>query len=125
MTKSRSFDALLAEEQRSDPAFRAEWQRLAPARAFAAALLRFRIDHGLSQRGLARRLRISQPRVAKLESGDHNPTVETIIKVAKALEIEFALDVAPVGRRPSLVTARARSGAVEHEDVSVVAASSA
>jgi DNA-binding XRE family transcriptional regulator len=122
---SKTFEALLAEEQLADPSFRAEWQRLAPAREFAATLLRYRAEHKLSQRGLASKLGVSQPRVAKLESGEHNPGVDTIINAVKRLEIEFVLDVAPAGRKPALVTARAQEGgAIAHDDVSVVAASS-
>lgn len=122
----KAFDALVAEEQLADPSFRAEWQRLAPAREFAATLLRYRAEHGLSQRALALTLGVSQPRVVKLESGEHNPEIDTIINVVRSLGIEFALDVAPAGQVPILVTARARKrGAVSHDDVSVVAASSA
>ena len=121
----KSFDALLAEEQLADPGFKAEWQRLAPAREFAATLLRYRAEHKLSQRALAQKLGVSQPRVAKLESGEHNPEVDTIINAVRQLGIEFALDVAPASRKPTLLTARAQGrGGVAHGDVSVVAASS-
>jgi len=110
-SSEKNFDALLAEEQLADPSFRAEWQRLAPAREFAATLLRYRAEHKLSQRALAAKLGVSQPRVVKLESGEHNP--------------EFVLDVAPTSRKPALVTARAQKrGAIAHDEVSVVAASS-
>jgi DNA-binding XRE family transcriptional regulator len=122
---NKTFDALVAEEQLADPGFRAEWQRLAPAREFAATLLRYRAEHKLSQRALAGKLGVSQPRVVKLESGEHNPEVDTIINAVKRLGIEFVLDVAPSSRKPALVTARAqRRGSVAHDDVSVVAASS-
>jgi DNA-binding XRE family transcriptional regulator len=121
----KTFDALVAEEQLADPSFRAEWQRLAPAREFAATLLRYRAEHKLSQRALAEKLGVSQPRVVKLESGEHNPEVDTIINAVRRLGIEFVLDVAPTGRKPALVTARAQKrGAITHDDVSVVAASS-
>jgi len=121
----KAFDALVAEEQLTDPSFKAEWQRLAPAREFAATLLRYRAEHKLSQRALAQKLGVSQPRVVKLESGDHNPEVDTIINAVRRLGIEFALDIAPANRKPTLVTARAqRNGAIAHNEVSVVAASS-
>lgn len=121
----KTFDALVAEEQLADPTFRAEWQRLAPAREFAATLLRYRAEHKLSQRELAKKLGVSQPRVVKLESGEHNPEVDTIINAVRSLGIEFVLDVAPADRKPALVTARAqKGGAIAHDDVSVVAASS-
>ncbi len=127
MTAStKTFDALVAEEQLADPSFKAEWQRLVPAREFAAALLRYRAEHKLSQRELAKRLGVSQPRVVKLESGEHNPEVDTIINAVRRLGIEFCLDVAPAGRKPALVTARARKrGAIDHDEVSVVAAATA
>ena len=125
-TSKKTFEALVAEEQLADPSFKAEWQRLAPAREFAATLLRYRAEHKLSQRALAEKLGVSQPRVVKLESGEHNPEIDTIINAVKRLGVEFVLDVAPEGRKPTLVTARAqRHGAIAHDDVSVVAASSA
>jgi DNA-binding XRE family transcriptional regulator len=68
------------EEQLADPSFKAEWQRLVPAREFAATLLRYRSGHKLSQRALAERLGVSQPRIVKLESGEHNPEIDTIIR---------------------------------------------
>jgi transcriptional regulator with XRE-family HTH domain len=121
----KNFDSLVAEEQLADPSFKAEWQRLAPAREFAATLLRYRAEHELSQRALAERLGVSQPRIVKLESGEHNPEVDTIINAVRRLGIEFVLNVSPADRKPALVTARAqRQGAIAHDDVSVVAASS-
>lgn len=120
----KNFDALLVEEQLADPKFKAEWQRLAPAREFASTLLRYRAEHGLSQRALAKRLGVSQPRIVKLESGEHNPEIGTIINAARQLGIEFALDVSPADRKPVLVTARAQKrGDIAHDGVSVVAAS--
>jgi DNA-binding XRE family transcriptional regulator len=122
----KSFDELLAEEQSADPRFREEWQRFAPARQLATALLRYRAEHELSQRALAVRLDVSQPRVAKIESGEHNPDVDTIVNVVRRLGIEFCLDVAPAGRHPVLVTARGRRGeSVDHDRVAVFAASAA
>ena len=124
-TSRENFDALVAEEQLADPRFKAEWQRLAPAREFAATLLRYRAEHRLSQRALAAKLGVSQPRVVKLESGEHNPEVDTIINAVRRLGIEFVLDIAPESRKPALVSARARKqGAVVHDEVSVVTASS-
>jgi transcriptional regulator with XRE-family HTH domain len=118
------FDELLGSEHAGDDEFRAEWLRLAPARQFAAMLIGYRADRGLSQRALARLLGVSQPRVARMESGEQNPDFETIIAVVKTLRTEFVLDVAPAGVDAKLVTKRARTGgsAVRHGDVAVVAA---
>jgi Helix-turn-helix len=59
-SSKKTFDALVAEEQLADPSFRAEWQRLTPAREFAATLLRYRAEHKLNQRELAKKLGVSQ-----------------------------------------------------------------
>ncbi len=89
-------------------------------------LLRYRVENRLGQRALASCLGVSQPRIAKLESGEHNPSIDTIIKAARCLGIEFCLDVSPADRTPTLVTARARkSRAIDHDDVTVVAVSAA
>ena len=127
----KTFEDLLADEEKTDPGFLADWQRTAPARAFAAALLGYRAEHGLSQRGLAKRLEVSQPRIVKLESGEHNPDLATIIKVVKRLGIEFSVDVAPANGRKPRPSKRAQKqpksheATIEHDDVSVVVTASA
>ena len=41
-------DELIAEQLRTDPEFRAEWERTALARAVAVAIVRYRAEHDLS-----------------------------------------------------------------------------
>jgi transcriptional regulator with XRE-family HTH domain len=69
----------------------------------AARLVGYRYDHGLSQRALAERSGVSQPRVVELESGEKNPQIETLVKISAATGLEFAIDVAPLGQEPKLV----------------------
>ena len=45
----------------------------------------------------------SQPRVVELESGEKNPQIETLVKIAAKTGLEFAIDIAPVGQEPKLV----------------------
>ncbi|WP_187369443.1 helix-turn-helix transcriptional regulator [Baekduia soli] len=120
-----SFGEFVAEELNEDEGFRRDWQRLAPARQFAAMLIEYRADHGLSQRGLGEKLGVSQPRVARMESGEQNPDVDTIIATIEKLSTEFVLDVGPADTDATLVTKGARSsGAViSHGNVSVTTAS--
>ncbi len=99
-------------EQMTDPAFRAEWERTALARAIALRLVRYRADHQLSQRDLAKRLEMRQPQVARLERGDVNPTLETLMRLSGALDIEFTIDVRPSHRRSRLVTKLAQTEAL-------------
>lgn len=91
-----SFDEILAKQL--DPEFRAEWERLAPARAIANSLIRYRIDHDLTQTGLGRQLGMSQPAIARLESGDHLPTLQTLLKLTEALDLEIRVTISPQER---------------------------
>ena len=106
-------DELIAEQLRTDPEFRAEWERTALARAVAIAVVRYRTSRKLSQRALAERLGMKQPQVARLELGEVNPSMETLMRLAAHLHIEFTIDVRPAGRPARNVTKRAqRDGAV-------------
>jgi transcriptional regulator with XRE-family HTH domain len=78
------------------------------ARAVALKVLTYRTEHGLSQRGLAKKLGMTQPQLARLEAGEHNPTIDTLARLAQTLDIEFAIDVHPHQRPPKLLSARAR-----------------
>lgn len=51
-------------------------------------LARIRRDRGLSQQQLADMAGVHQATISKLESGNLNPTLESIIAVAKALSVE-------------------------------------
>jgi DNA-binding XRE family transcriptional regulator len=100
---TKTNEELLSAELAADPEFAAEWERLALSRMVAARLAGYRFDHGLSQRELAKRLGVSQPRVVELESGEKNPQIETLVKIAAATGLEFAIDIAPIGQEPKLV----------------------
>jgi len=114
------FEQILHDDLAEDPTFRAEWERTALARAVAIALVRYRAEHQLSQRALATELGVRQPVIARLELGEHNPSIETLRRLAAILGMEFVLHVAPDGRSPrwpdpieddATVQERVRSGA--------------
>src|SRR5215207_8017735 len=53
--------------------------------ALSQALRRWRVAHGLTQGELARRLKSSQSRVAKMEAGDRTVSVDLLVKALFAL----------------------------------------
>jgi ribosome-binding protein aMBF1 (putative translation factor) len=85
------------ERQLRDPAVRREWERSALARAVASRIVEYRAKHGLSQSALARQLGMKQPAIARLEAADHNPSVDTLMRLAQGLDMEFHIDVTPEG----------------------------
>jgi len=90
-----------------DPEFRAEWERTALARWLAVEVVHFRSEHGLSQRQLAERLGVHQSDVARMETGEHTPTLERLVRVAKGLDIELMIDIRPRERVAKLPRKRA------------------
>ena len=90
----QTHDEVLAEELR-DPEFRAEWERLTMARAVGQCVMRYRVQHSLSQRKLAQILGIKQPQVARLEAGTHDPSFETLRLLSEQLGMEFLVDISP------------------------------
>jgi len=111
LSEMKTNDELLAEEL-TDPGFRAEWERTALARAVALRVVRYRADRDISQRDLAKLLDMKQPQVARLERGDVNPGIETLMRLSGALDIEFTIDVRPTNRKAVLVTRRAQDEAL-------------
>jgi DNA-binding XRE family transcriptional regulator len=59
------------------------------------ALVRYRVEHHLSQTGLAKILGVKQPTVARWEIGEHNPNWETMLLFARKLGITTSLTVEP------------------------------
>lgn len=53
-----------------------------------ATVRRLRRERGLSQVALADLARISQSQVSTLETGEHEPGVLTVVRVARALHVE-------------------------------------
>jgi transcriptional regulator with XRE-family HTH domain len=96
------------DEQLRDADFRREWERTAVARAVAVKVVAYRAEHGLSQRVLAQRLGMTQPQLARLEAGEHNPTIDTLARLAETLDVEFAIDIHPRQRPPKLLSGRAQ-----------------
>jgi DNA-binding XRE family transcriptional regulator len=85
------------EEARLDPEFRAEWDRRAFAEAVALRVVGYRVEHHLTQTALARQLGMKQPAIARLESGDVTPSLDTLSRLASQLQITFHIDVTPEG----------------------------
>jgi transcriptional regulator with XRE-family HTH domain len=90
------FEQILEEELR-DPEFRAEWERLAPARAVANRLILYRAEHGLTQTALGRLLGMPQSAIARLEIGEHIPTLPTLLKLSDVLGLEILVTMSPQG----------------------------
>jgi ribosome-binding protein aMBF1 (putative translation factor) len=88
----KSLDQVVA-EHRQDVEFRALWDSAAFAREVANRVVRYRTEKGLSQRDLAAMVDMVQPQIARLERAEHQPSVETLVKLSRAIGLEFHLQV--------------------------------
>jgi len=85
----------IAAEELADPEIRREHERTALAHAVAMRIIGYRVDHGLSQTALARLLGMHQSAIARLEAGDHEPSLATLSRLARVLGLEFHIDITP------------------------------
>jgi len=89
MTTGKTFRYVLDRELQSDPEFRKEWERTQVAREIAIRILAYRADHKLTQEELAAKLGVKQPAVARLEAGEHAPSILMLRRLAEKLGMEF------------------------------------
>lgn len=97
MADRRSWGAL--KRARGDSAPRREGYRSAKA-AFELAerVRRARERMGMTQAKLAARIGSTQPAVARLEAGGVRPSLDTLRRIAEALELELVVELRPARR---------------------------
>ena len=80
---------------RDDPQYREAYEAMEPEFAIAGALLRARVEAGMTQADVAAVLGVKQPAVARIEAG-RNVSLRTLEKYAKALNRRIKIELAPV-----------------------------
>lgn len=84
MNKFDKFDDLL-NEQLKDPKFKAEYDALEPEFAIIEAIMKARIETGLTQKQLSERTGISQADISRIERGTANPSLHTLQRLAEGM----------------------------------------
>jgi DNA-binding XRE family transcriptional regulator len=98
--------AEVIEELLQDPEVRAEWERNAVARAVSLWLVRYRAEQGLSQRALAARVGMAQSAIGRMEAGDTEPKMTTLLRLSRALGVLLELQVDRTGDAAEAETIR-------------------
>ena len=78
-------------EALKDPELKAEYDRLQPE----FAVIRARIERGLTQGQLAKKVGTKQSVISRLESGRANPTIAFLKKLAQALNSHLEIKFTP------------------------------
>ena len=82
-------------EKLKDPNFRREWEAQEPRFQLIKAMLMGRKENHLSQQQLSERTGIPQADISRLETGDANPTLDKICRIANALNMNVKLTFEP------------------------------
>ncbi len=69
------------------------YNKLAPEFAIAQKVIEKRLQCGLTQAELAEKVGTKQSAISRLESGNYNPSLNFLEKVAKALNLNLVVDM--------------------------------
>lgn len=83
----------LEEMLKVDEEFRRAWETNRAKRELGMLILEKRLELGISQRELAERIGTSQNRIYLIESGEANPTLDTLQRLSA--ELGFILEIRP------------------------------
>ena len=72
---------------------RQEYDGLETEYAIARAVLEYRLKNGLTQSELAQKVGTKQSAISRLESGNYNPTITFLEKIAKALHLNLVISL--------------------------------
>lgn len=76
-------------EQMLDPEFREAYESLAPEYEFIKALIAARTEKNMTQKDLAAKTGIQQAHISRLESGNANPSIKFLKRLAAGLGKEL------------------------------------
>ncbi len=82
------------EKMRDNPEYKAAYDALEQEFAIANALIQARSEAGMTQKDVAEKLGVSQPAVARMESGK-NISIKAIARYAKAVGRPINLSILP------------------------------
>lgn len=83
----------LEKELLSDPATKKEFDKLAPRYAVISQLIEARIKNKMTQLDVAKKVGTKQSAIARLESGNVNPSLEFLQKIATALDTKLSISL--------------------------------
>jgi len=96
-----SFDEFV-KRKLSDPKIKAEYDALEPEFAIIHAMIEARKATGITQSQLAEKAGISQGDISKIETGNANPSLNTLKRLAKGMDMQLKLEFLPVNEKQAV-----------------------
>ncbi len=84
------------DKQMNNPDFKEEWDALQPEFAIIQAMIDARKQSGLTQKQLSEKTGIAQGDISKLESGNANPSLRTLQRLAAGMGMKVKIEFLPV-----------------------------
>lgn len=81
----------LEKELLADPAVKKEYDRLTPRYTLISELIAARLKKGMTQMEVAEKLGTRQSAIARLESGDINPSFEFLQRIAQVMGYKLSV----------------------------------
>lgn len=85
-----SFD-LIKNDLMQDEEFKKEYDRLRPRYEIISQIIEIRKEQHMTQEELAKRVGTQKSNISRLESGNYNPSLDFLIKVARSLGKELSI----------------------------------
>ena len=85
-------------QQLKNPEFKEEWDELEPEYQIIKAMLSSRAEKSMTQKQLADITGISQADISRLENGNANPSLRTLVRLADGMGMKLKLEFVPVNR---------------------------
>ncbi len=76
-----------------NPSVKAEYQTLEPEYQVVRTIISERLKRGWSQTQLAEAIGSQQPVISRLERGEGNPSLQTLSRIAKALDLSLKVSM--------------------------------
>jgi len=83
------------DEQMEDPEWRAGYEKVHQENEPIWAILRARVEKGMTQAQIAKKMGTTQSSIARVESGKSHPTIPFIQRLADALDMKLEIRFLP------------------------------
>lgn len=83
-------------QQLQDPEIKAEYDALEPEFSIMQAMIDARKSSGMTQKQLSERTGIAQADISKLESGNGNPSLRTLQRLAAGMGMKIKIEFQPL-----------------------------
>lgn len=85
MSKASIMFETFEQELLKDEEFKIEYENLKPRYDIISQMIQIRNEEGITQEELARRIGTKKSNISRMESGNYNPSLDFLVKIANGL----------------------------------------